>query len=50
MEAVCVRAAKWKLHDDGFDALAGGLGKTCGRARKRVQPLGRDDARMAQAG
>ncbi len=37
MEAARDRAAKWKLDDDGFDAIAGGVGKTYGRARKRMQ-------------
>lgn len=37
MEAARHRAADWTLDEDGFDAVAGGLGKTYKRARKRMR-------------
>jgi CHAD domain-containing protein len=37
LEAARVRAAGWTLGAAGFDAVAGGLRKTYGRARKRMQ-------------
>lgn len=36
------RAARWRLNDDGFDALAGGLAKTYKRARKAMRRLNVD--------
>lgn len=37
MDKARERAAGWKLDDEGFDAVAGGLRKTYKRARKRMQ-------------
>jgi CHAD domain-containing protein len=36
-EALRQRAAGWRLEAEGFDAVAGGLGKSYGRARKRMR-------------
>lgn len=36
LEAVRGRIDSWTLPDDGFDAIAGGLGRTYGRARDRM--------------
>jgi CHAD domain-containing protein len=47
MEAVRHRAAGWKLEDDGFDAVAGGLGKTYRRGRKRMQDAWADPSAEA---
>ena len=36
------RAAGWTLDEDGFDAIAAGVGKTYARARKRLREARRD--------
>lgn len=38
MEALRARAAGWRLADEGFDALAGGLDRTWTEARQRMAP------------
>ena len=37
MAAARDRARRWRLDEDGFDAIAGGVGKTYKRARKAMQ-------------
>lgn len=37
LSAARQRAAHWTLDKNGFDAVSGGLGKTYGRARKRME-------------
>lgn len=48
MVTAAERTSRWRVDDDGFDALADGLGATYGRARKEMQRAvdapGNDDA------
>jgi CHAD domain-containing protein len=38
MSALRARAASWRLQDDGFDAIAGGLERTWAQACRRMEP------------
>ena len=47
MDEVRARIPGWQLDDDGFDAIAGGLAKTYGRARRRMDDAATDPSSEA---